>query len=153
MRRHGGVEAFVAHFETQEKKSGDDFTTMMVAGPGGRLLAGGRAARPAWRCRSTSRPGEIDWAIWKRWMAWDPIEMPAAHVEALRRMKLLYLDAGTRDEHNLDLGARIFVARLRALGIACEHQEFDDGHRGTAYRYDVSLPKLAAAIGAPPPPR
>jgi enterochelin esterase family protein len=76
--------------------------------------------------------------------------MLAAHAEALRGLALLYLDAGTRDEHNLDLGARIFVARLRALGIAVEHQEFDDGHRGTAYRYDVSLPKLAAAIGAPP---
>jgi hypothetical protein len=76
--------------------------------------------------------------------------MVAAHAESLRQLKLLFIDAGTRDEHNLDLGARIFVGRLRALGVACEHQEFDDGHRGTAYRYDVSLPKLAAAIGAPP---
>ena len=74
--------------------------------------------------------------------------MVATHAEALRRMKLIFVDAGTRDEHNLDLGARIFVRRLQTLGIACEHQEFDDGHRGTAYRYDVSLPKLAAAIGA-----
>ena len=70
------------------------------------------------------------------------------HADALRAMKLVYLDAGTRDEHNLDLGARIFVARLRAAGIPCEHQEFEDGHRGTAYRYEISLPKLAAAIGA-----
>jgi enterochelin esterase family protein len=65
-------------------------------------------------------------------------------------MTLIFVDAGTRDEHNLDLGARIFVRRLRALGIGCEHEEFDDGHRGTAYRYEVSLPKLAAAIGAVP---
>ena len=63
-------------------------------------------------------------------------------------MKLMFLDAGTRDEHNLDLGARILRRRLRELGVACEHEEFDDGHRSTAYRYDVSLPLLAAAIGA-----
>ena len=37
-------------------------------------------------------------------------------------MTLIFIDAGTRDEHNLDLGARIFVRRLQTLGIACEHQ-------------------------------
>ena len=149
LRRRGGVPAFVEKFEASEKKSGDDYTTMMV------LAQAGAYSPEAGRPGGVALPfdvetGEIDGAVWKRWKAWDPIEMVTAHAEALRRMKLLFLDAGTRDEHNLDLGARIFVARLRALGITCEHQEFDDGHRGTAYRYDVSLPKLAAAIGAPP---
>jgi hypothetical protein len=32
--------------------------------------------------------------------------------------------------------------------VVVEHQEFDDGHMNTAYRYDVSLPKVAAALGA-----
>jgi S-formylglutathione hydrolase FrmB len=149
LRRRGSVAAFVKQFEAAEKKSGDDYTTMMV------LAQAGAYSPEADRPGGVALPfdietGELDWAVWKRWKAWDPIEMLAAHAEALRRMKLLFIDAGTRDVHTLDLGARIFVARLRALGIACEHQEFDDGHRGTAYRYDVSLPKLAAAIGAPP---
>ena len=149
LRRHGGVEAFVAHFEKQEKKSGDDFTTMMVLAEAAAYVP--EPGRPAGAALPFDiETGEIDWAVWKRWMAWDPIEMAAAHAEALRRMRLIYLDAGTRDEHDLDLGARIFVKRLAALGIACEHEEFDDGHRATAYRYDISLPKLAAAIGAPP---
>lgn len=149
LRRRGGVEAFIAHFEASERKSGDDFTTMMV------LAQAGAYSPETGRPGGVALPfdvdtGAIDWAVWKRWKAWDPIELLPAHAEALRRMKLVFLDAGTRDEHNLDLGARIFVARLGALGVACEHQEFDDGHRGTAYRYDVSLPKLAAAIGARP---
>jgi S-formylglutathione hydrolase FrmB len=149
LRRRGGVTAFVKQFDASEKKSGDDYTTMMV------LAQAGAYSPEAGRPGGVALPfdietGEIDWAVWKRWKAWDPIDMVAAHAEALRGLKLLFIDAGTRDEHNMDLGARIFVARLRALGIACEHQEFDDGHRGTAYRYDVSLPKLAAAIGAPP---
>jgi enterochelin esterase family protein len=63
---------------------------------------------------------------------------------------LVYLDAGTRDEHALDLGARILAARLAALGVTFRHEEFDDGHRGTSYRYDVSLPLLATALGAEP---
>jgi S-formylglutathione hydrolase FrmB len=149
LRRHGGIREFVAAFEVRERKSGDDFTTMMVLAQAGAYSP--EATRPGGVALPfDAETGEIDKAVWKRWMAWDPIELLAKHAEALRGLALLYLDAGTRDEHNLDLGARIFVARLRALGIAFEHQEFDDGHRGTAYRYDISLPKLAAAIGAPP---
>ncbi|MES1207474.1 MAG: alpha/beta hydrolase-fold protein [Pseudomonadota bacterium] len=147
LRRHGGVARFLADFEAREKKSGDAFTTIMVL-----ATAGAYSPEPG-RDHGIALPfdvetGAIDWAVWQRWKAWDPVEMAVHHTEALRRMKLLFLDAGTRDEHNLDLGARILVRRLRELGIACEHEEFDDGHRSTAYRYDVSLPKLAAAIGA-----
>jgi S-formylglutathione hydrolase FrmB len=147
LRRHGGVGGFLRHFEAGEKKGAADFTTMMVL-----AQAGAYSPEPG-REHGVALPfdldtGEIDWTVWQRWKAWDPIEMIATHAQALRRMNLIFLDAGTRDEHNLDLGARIFVRRLQTLGIACEHQEFDDGHRGTAYRYDVSLPKLAATIGA-----
>jgi enterochelin esterase family protein len=149
LRRHGGVEAFIAAFEAREKKSGDDFTTMMVLAQAGAYSP--EAGRPGGVALPfDAETGELVPAVWKRWLAWDPIQMLDHHADGLRGLALLYLDAGTRDEHNLDLGARIFVRRLRALGIACEHQEFDDGHRGTAYRYDISLPKLAAAIGAPP---
>jgi S-formylglutathione hydrolase FrmB len=149
LRRHRGVDGFLRQFEANEKKGSADFTTMMVL-----AQAGAYSPDPA-REHGVALPfdldtGEIDWAVWQRWKAWDPIEMAAPHAEALRKMKLIFIDAGTRDEHSLDLGARIFVRRLRLLNIDCEHQEFDDGHRGTAYRYDISLPKLAAAIGAPP---
>jgi enterochelin esterase family protein len=76
--------------------------------------------------------------------------MIAAHAEALRAMKLVYLDAGTRDEWALDIAARVMAARMRALGVAVEHEEFEDGHMGTAYRFEVSLPRLAAVLGARP---
>jgi enterochelin esterase family protein len=149
LRRHGGVAGFLRNFESSEKKGAADFTTMMVLAE-----AGAYSPEPG-REHGVALPfdldtGEIDWTVWQRCKAWDPIEKLATHAEALRRMKLIFIDAGTRDEHNLDLGARIFVRRLQTLGIACEHQEFDDGHRGTAYRYDVSLPRLASAIGAAP---
>jgi S-formylglutathione hydrolase FrmB len=147
LRRHGGIGGFLRQFETKERKDGADFTTMMV------LAQAGAYSPDPKREHGIALPfdldtGEIDWTVWQRWKAWDPVEMIATHAEALRRMNLIFVDAGTRDEHNLDLGARILVRRLRTLGIACEHQEFDDGHRSTAYRYDISLPRLAAAIGA-----
>jgi len=152
LRRHGGVEKFLAYFDAAVTKRSDDITTIM-------MLAMAACYSPdAGRPLGLALPfdidsGEIDWAVWRRWKAWDPVEMVGvpAYAEALRGLSLLYLDAGTRDEASLDLGARVLARRLGALGIRFEHQEFDDGHRGTAYRYDVSLPKMAAALGAPPP--
>jgi enterochelin esterase family protein len=149
LRRHGGVAPFLEEFFAREKKSGDAFTTIMVLAMAA-AYSSDAGAPGGVRLPFDLETGEIDWEVWRRWKAWDPVELAARHTEALRQMKLIFLDAGTRDEHSLDIGARIFVRRLQALGIACEHQEFDDGHRSTAYRYDVSLPKLAAAIGAAP---
>jgi S-formylglutathione hydrolase FrmB len=149
LRRHGGVAPFLADFRAREKKSGDAFTTIMVLAMAA-AYSPDRAAPGGIRLPFDLETGEIDWEVWRRWKAWDPVELAARHAQALRQMKLIFLDAGTRDEHSLDIGARVLVRRLQALAIACEHQEFDDGHRSTAYRYDVSLPKLAAAIGAAP---
>jgi S-formylglutathione hydrolase FrmB len=150
LRRHGGIGGFLTQFDAQPVKDGASFTTMMV------LAYAGAYSPDRDRPYGVALPfdietGEIDWAVWRRWKAWDPVDMAATHAEALRQMRLIFVDAGTRDEHNLDLGARIFARRLRGLGITCEHEEFDGGHRGTAYRYDVSLPKLAAVIGADAP--
>jgi hypothetical protein len=36
------------------------------------------------------------------------------------------------------------AARIAGHGIAVRHEEFDDGHMNIPYRYDVSLPFLAA---------
>ncbi len=41
----------------------------------------------------------------------------------------------------------MIAAALRDAGVPVEHQEFEDGHSGTGYRYDASLrwivPRLA----------
>jgi len=93
--------------------------------------------------------GEIKEAVWQRWLEHDPVQMlqKPEYVENLKQLKLLYLDAGTRDEFNLHLGARIFVQKARALGLEPHHEEFEDGHMNTNYRYDVSLSKIWQALG------
>jgi enterochelin esterase-like enzyme len=92
--------------------------------------------------------GEHQPAVWERWRAWDPVNMVDGHVEALRRMRAIYVDCGTHDEYALHWGARALVKKLRGHGIAVTHEEFDDGHRSIQYRYDTSLPLLVKAIGA-----
>jgi len=70
------------------------------------------------------------------------------HADALRSLRLLYVDCGTKDEFHLHHGARRFVRELSKLGIAHHYEEFDDGHMNVPYRYDTSLPMLARALGA-----
>ncbi len=92
--------------------------------------------------------GALDEATWARWLAHDPvrkIDRPE-YADALRRLKLLYLDCGEQDEFSLQVGARLFVRKLEALRIACHYEEFPDGHFNIHYRYDVSLPMISQAL-------
>jgi len=66
----------------------------------------------------------------------------------LERLRLRYVDCGRRDEYALDIGARILVQRMRAMGLEVRHEEFDDDHRNVGYRYEISLPALAEVLEA-----
>jgi enterochelin esterase family protein len=77
--------------------------------------------------------------VWKRWLEHDPVRLAPKHAENLRSLKLLYIDAGTRDEFNLDVGAKILSGKLKELDVPHLHEEFDDGHFNISYRYDRSL--------------
>jgi enterochelin esterase family protein len=65
--------------------------------------------------------------------------MVEKHAADLKTLKLLYIDAGTRDEFALDLGARILCKRLKNFNVPFIHEEFDDGHMQIAYRQNRSL--------------
>jgi S-formylglutathione hydrolase FrmB len=92
----------------------------------------------------SGRPRE---EVWARWLAHDPVRFLPRAAQALRRLAGVFLDCGTRDEFNLRWGTRMVAETLRAAGVTVEHQEFEDGHSGTGYRYDASLrwivPRLA----------
>ncbi|MCA8962317.1 MAG: enterochelin esterase [Planctomycetes bacterium] len=90
--------------------------------------------------------GELDLVRWQSWCRWDPIEMLAEYGDRLRRLSLLFVDCGNRDQYRLHYGARILHGRLDAVGIPHVYQEFDDDHSSLDYRYDVSLPLLVDAL-------
>jgi hypothetical protein len=73
--------------------------------------------------------------------------MAPRYAEALRSLRAVWIDAGTRDEWYLDLGAQAFREALRGVGLPEErvHFElFDAGHRG------IGLPLPARAGVAVP---
>ena len=83
--------------------------------------------------------GELNETVWARWLRHDPVHLAAEHAAALKSLRLIYLDAGSDDEFNLQLGARVFCAKLSEQGIGFHHEEFKDGHLNIPYRFDVSL--------------
>ena len=90
--------------------------------------------------------GELRSEVCHRWLANDPVRLAEKYADALRSLKLLFIDAGARDEFFLDIGARILSRKLRDLGIDHIHEEFDDGHMNISYRYDRSLELISERI-------
>lgn len=143
--RMGGLERWWQDFDQRRKKDGIDFAALNIIAMAA-CYSPDPAAPLGVRLPFDLETCTLDEEVWARWLALDPVRMVDSHAAALRSLRLLFVDCGTRDEHGLHFGARRLAHRLDALGIPHEHQEFDDGHRGLAYRYDVSLPKLIAAL-------
>jgi S-formylglutathione hydrolase FrmB len=90
--------------------------------------------------------GRLRDAVWRRWQALDPVRMASGHAGVLRSMRGIYLDAGKKDEFNLDVGATAFAAELEAIGVEYTLELFDAGHGGIEYRYPIALGFLAERL-------
>ena len=87
--------------------------------------------------------------VWQRWLALDPVRMAPAHADALRSLRAIYIDSGTRDEWYLDLGAEAFRAALAEVGVTDVRFElFDATHMGIEYRYPIAIRYLAERLSA-----
>jgi hypothetical protein len=87
-----------------------------------------------------------------RWLACDPVRMVPGHADALRSLRAIYIDAGTRNEWFLELGAVAFGDALTAIGITDAHFEmFNAGHMGIEYGYPIAMRYLAEHMAAPRP--
>jgi len=93
------------------------------------------------------KTGEIRWDVWERWLEHDPVRLVEKTAENLKSLKLLYIDAGTRDEFFLDLGAKILCEKLKQFGVPFIHEEFDDGHMNIGYRQTRSLELISQNFG------
>lgn len=151
VHNYGGVEKFAAAFEAaMKKKDGRWFGPISVL-----------AMCAAYSPDPTKPLGlalpfdlqtkDLDDAVLERWWANDPVRLidDARHQAALKQMRLVFVDCGNKDEHQLHWGARAFRQKLELYGIAHRYEEFDDGHRNTSYRLDVSLPLMYQALAGP----
>jgi len=71
------------------------------------------------------KSGELNEKIWAEWKKYDPIEWVSDRSENLKKLKLIYLSAGTEDQFSLQLGAKVFSERCNKKGIStiCQYHE------------------------------
>ncbi len=144
-KKFSGLEKFWESFPTIHPKDGDLFAVLNTIAMAA-CYSPNASAPHGFDLPFDPATGELREEVWKRWLEWDPVYLVDKHLDALRSLRLIYLDAGLRDEYNLQVGARIFCSRLRERGIPFVHEEFDDGHGNIQYRYDVSLKAISDAM-------
>lgn len=139
----GDPIGFMRRFWSTEKQGRDDHAALNTIGMAACYSPDGE---------SFDMPFDLDTCeirqdVWVRWLEHDPVRLAEKHVKELKSLKLLYIDAGTRDEFALDIGAKILARKLSDHGIGHIHEEFDDGHFNISYRYDRSLELISSHIG------
>ncbi|HEX8748667.1 MAG TPA: alpha/beta hydrolase-fold protein [Pyrinomonadaceae bacterium] len=139
--------AFLEKFWREERKDKDDVTLLNVLAMSA-CYSPDASAPLGLRLPFDTTTGELTPEVWARWLENDPVRMVEHYRDELRSLRLLYIDAGRRDEFALDLGARVLAARLKEHDIAFVHEEFDDGHFNISYRYDRSLELISRSFEA-----
>jgi S-formylglutathione hydrolase FrmB len=95
--------------------------------------------------------GELIAEVWERWLAWDPVRIARtpSGAAALRSMRAIHIDCGTRDQYYLDLGAEAFHRAVGAAGVdagVVSFELFDATHSAIEYRYPLGVTYLAERL-------
>ncbi len=126
----------------EAKKGKDDFAALNIIGMSACYSPNGTDFDLPFDLKT----GEIREEIRRKWLAHDPVYLVEKYAENLKSLKLLYVDAGTRDEFYLDIGAGVLCERLKKFDVPHIHEEFDDGHFNISYRQNRSLELISNAI-------
>jgi len=151
IRAAGGPMAYVEAFWKKDRLSGADFPAMNLLCTSAAYGRPGETSDDGFPARLPVdwRTGAVDFARFHSWRRFDPVVRAAeddAAASALAGLDLLFLHAGAQDEYHLQLGAERLSRVLADRGVAHEHEAFPGGHRGTSWRFDVSLPRLVQAL-------
>jgi S-formylglutathione hydrolase FrmB len=90
--------------------------------------------------------GELIQSVWERWLDHDPVRMAPRHVDALRSLSHVHIEAGRRDEYMLDVGAGALAHQLDRLGVAHTFELFDGAHGGISHRYAPAIADLLRSL-------
>lgn len=140
-RFDGDVSRFLHYFWQTESPSGDDFHTLMAI-----AMAASYDPDPStplgFQLPFDLQTLEIDQQRWAKWLAHDPLHILESHADALKNLRGIYIDVGTRDQYCIQYGSRVLHRELKRRGVAHHYEEFDGTHSGIDHRLDESLPYL-----------
>ena len=146
----GGLEAFAASVVEGGPKGAFAFDALLVMACSAAYAPEPDAPSPHCALPFDPRTAALDPQGWDRWLEHDPLRRKDGLAVAAKDLRTIFIDAGDRDEHGLHFAARMLTEALQAAGggAAIHFEEFPGGHRGTSYRYAISLPHLARALSA-----
>ncbi|MBX3248191.1 MAG: alpha/beta hydrolase [Myxococcales bacterium] len=144
--RAGGLEAFAARVVDGGPRDAMEFDAIFMLAASAAYAPEPTAPSPHCAFPVDPATGLVEPDTWARWTAHDPLVRIPTHHDALRALRFAFVDAGDRDEHGLQLAARRLAAALAEAGVRTVHEEHEGGHRGTSWRYEVSLPRLVAEL-------
>ncbi len=152
VRAAGGVKAWLdAYWAAPQRRRGGQVKTLNFLAMAAHYSPN-PAAELGFDLPFDLATGKFREDVWAKWKAWDPVRMVPSHADALRALRLVYVDCGTKDEYALHWGARALVAELRAIGVEPIHEEFDDGHMNVPYRFEREhpAPRASSSSGSAP---
>ena len=144
---YGGVEQFLAEINDIRPKSGRFWQTIMTL-----CWSMAHGTNPdaalGFDMPIDIKTGALDERVWKTWLTFDPIRLvdDDEAQAALQGMELVYIAAGTYDEYQLQVGARVLSKKLTAFGIDHIHEEQPIGHSGSDVPYDRSIRLMVDAL-------
>ncbi|GAB4470170.1 MAG: alpha/beta hydrolase-fold protein [Anaerolineae bacterium] len=141
----GGVAAYLETFSTIRSRSSDWYAALNLVAMSA-CYSPNPASPHGFDLPFDLYTGELREEVWARWLALDPVLIASQHLDALRSLRAFYFDCGDQDEYNLFLGARRLHRLLKDSGIAHFYEEYEGGHHGVNWRYEISLPILAGAL-------
>ena len=142
----GGLQAFAEDIPLQGPQNATQFDAIFVLAASAAYAPNRNAGFPFADLPFDPRTAVLRADVWGRWLEADPLSRVDDAASALGSMSLIYLDAGNRDEHGLHFAARKLRNAMIARGLSVEYEEFEGGHRGTSWRYEVSLPRMIRAL-------
>lgn len=142
----GGLAEFAQRIPEGGPRSATEFDAIFMLAAAAAYAPDPRGPFPHAQLPFSLETGETEDEIWSQWCAHDPLVRLSKGANSLRKMALVYLDAGSRDEHGLHFATRLLKGRLEDEGVNLHHEEYDGGHRGTSWRYETSLPLMIQAL-------
>ncbi len=145
LENYGGLDSFLSTFTTMRRRGADWHNAISVAAMSA-CYSPDDKQEGEFLLPFDAYTGELIPDVWHKWLAHDPLMIAPTRIDALKSLSLLYMDCGTQDEFNLQLGGRQMSHLLAAHGVTHIYEEYEGGHFDVAPRYDISIPLIGKAI-------
>lgn len=121
------VKSFIRQIPDIQPK-GDDFNTILNFVAMSACYAPNQDSALGFDLPFDAYTGALRPDVWAKFQQHDPVRMVEPYADNLRKLRLLYIDCGKKDQFHLYLGARQLHQALEAAGIVHVFEEYDSDH-------------------------